>query len=79
MPSEAVKKYHPLQVKVAFHSKFSCTTRDKRGGSVCSYDGDRRAACLLLDDSKPTIRRREYDVARENQALYSCRFPQTIT
>jgi predicted phosphodiesterase len=45
-------------------------------GSVSlSYDGDRRAAYLLLDDSKPTIRRVEYDVDREIQALVDCGFP----
>ena len=39
-------------------------------GSVSlSYDGDRRAAYLLLDDSKATIRRVEYDVEREIRAL----------
>jgi putative phosphoesterase len=39
-------------------------------GSVSlSYDGDRRAAYLLLDDAKPTIRRVEYDVDRELQAI----------
>jgi putative phosphoesterase len=39
-------------------------------GSVSlSYDGDRRAAYLLLDDSAPTIRRVEYDVDREVRAL----------
>jgi len=45
-------------------------------GSVSlSYDGDRRAAYLLLDDSEPTIRRVEYDVDREIKALSSCGFP----
>jgi predicted phosphodiesterase len=39
-------------------------------GSVSlSHDGDRRAAYLLLDDGKPEIRRVEYDVDREIQAL----------
>src|SRR5271157_434184 len=39
-------------------------------GSVSlSYDGDRRAAYLLLDESKPAIRRVEYDVDSELQAL----------
>ena len=39
-------------------------------GSVSlSYDGDRRAAYLLLDDSVPSIRRVDYDVEREIQAL----------
>ena len=45
-------------------------------GSVSlSYDGDRRAAYLLLDDSKPQIRRVEYDVERELQALWGCGLP----
>jgi predicted phosphodiesterase len=42
-------------------------------GSVSlSYDGDRRAAYLVLDESKPEIRRVEYDVDREIQALSAC-------
>ena len=45
-------------------------------GSVSlSYDGDRRAAYLLLDDSQPSIRRVEYDVDREINALSACSFP----
>lgn len=45
-------------------------------GSVSlSYDGDRRAAYLLLDDSGPSIRRVEYDVDRETQALAGCGLP----
>jgi predicted phosphodiesterase len=45
-------------------------------GSVSlSYDGDPRAAYLLLDDSKPEIRRVEYDVDREIKAVFSSRFP----
>ncbi len=45
-------------------------------GSVSlSYDGDPRAAYLLLDGSKPAIRRVEYDVARELKALASCGLP----
>jgi len=45
-------------------------------GSVSlSYDGDRRAAYLLLDESKPAIRRVEYDVDRELQALSGCGLP----
>src|SRR5580700_3697467 len=39
-------------------------------GSVSlSYDGDRRAAYLLLDGRNPSIRRVEYDVDRELKAL----------
>lgn len=45
-------------------------------GSVSlSYDGDRRAAYLLLDDCKPAIRRVEYDVDRELEALAACGLP----
>jgi len=47
-------------------------------GSVgLSYDGDRRAAYLLLDESGPTIRRVEYDVAKELKALSSCGLPHS--
>src|ERR1700730_3354849 len=45
-------------------------------GSVSlSYDGDRRAAYLLLDGCKPEIRRVEYDVDRELRALSCCGLP----
>jgi len=45
-------------------------------GSVSlSYDGDRRAAYLLLDDLKPAIRRVEYDVDKEIKSLASCGLP----
>ncbi|HEY2013790.1 MAG TPA: metallophosphoesterase family protein [Bryobacteraceae bacterium] len=47
-------------------------------GSVSlSYDGDRRAAYLLLDDATPAIRRVEYDVDRELQALSACGLPHS--
>src|SRR5438094_381390 len=47
--------------------------RDAGCGSVgLSYDGDRRAAYLVLDESKPVIRRVEYDVDREIKALSGC-------
>jgi len=45
-------------------------------GSVSlSYDGDRRAAYLLLDDSHASIRRVEYDVDKEVKALSVCGLP----
>jgi len=45
-------------------------------GSVSlSYDGDRRAAYLLLDESGPVIRRVEYEVSRELEALTRCGLP----
>jgi predicted phosphodiesterase len=45
------------------------------GSAGLTYDGDRRAAYLLLDDSVPTIRRVEYDVDRELKALSGCGLP----
>jgi len=45
-------------------------------GSVSlSYDGDPRAAYLLLDGLEPEIRRVEYDVDREIQALAASGLP----
>jgi putative phosphoesterase len=45
-------------------------------GSVSlSYDGDRRAAYLLLDNSTPTIRRVDYDLDHELKALSTCGLP----
>ena len=45
-------------------------------GSVSlSYDGDPRAAYLLLDDSTPRIRRVEYDVDREVKNLSNSGLP----
>jgi len=45
-------------------------------GSVgLSYDGDRRAAYLLLDAAKPAIRRVDYDLDRELKALLTSGLP----
>ena len=45
-------------------------------GSVSlSYDGDRRASYLLLDEFRPVIRRVEYDLDRELKALSGCGLP----
>ncbi len=45
-------------------------------GSVSlSFDGDRRAAYLLLDDEQVTIRRVEYDVEREVTTLFERQSP----
>ena len=45
-------------------------------GSVSlSYDGDRRAAYLMVDDSKPSIRRVEYNVDKELTALRNSTLP----
>jgi diadenosine tetraphosphatase ApaH/serine/threonine PP2A family protein phosphatase len=48
-------------------------------GSVSlSYDGDCRAAYLLLDESKPTIRRVEYDLEKEIDVLSTCGLPHSV-
>jgi len=45
-------------------------------GSVgLPYDGDPRAAYLLMDESTPAIRRVEYQVDREIKALSDCGIP----
>jgi putative phosphoesterase len=45
-------------------------------GSVSlPYDGDARAAYLLIDDKQITIRRVEYDIEREVNALFETRCP----
>ena len=55
------------------------TDRVSNTGSVSlSYDGDRRAAYLLLDESKPAIRRVEYDVDTELKALSGCGLPHSV-
>jgi len=47
-------------------------------GSVSlSYDGDPRAAYLLLDGLKPEIRRVEYDLDKERKALAMCGLPHS--
>jgi predicted phosphodiesterase len=47
-------------------------------GSVgLSYDGDRRAAYLVLDESKPLIRRVHYDVDKEIRARADCGLPRS--
>jgi predicted phosphodiesterase len=45
-------------------------------GSVSlSYDGDRRASYLLLDDARPSIRRVAYDMDKELKLLSASRLP----
>jgi predicted phosphodiesterase len=59
----------------SFIRKVAGMTIINTGSVSLSYDGDQRAAYLLLDDSTPTIRRIEYDVDRELKALSECGFP----
>jgi predicted phosphodiesterase len=77
--------YSPLGQPIAIYAHVHCSfVRSVSGmivantGSVSlSYDGDRRAAYLLLDESAPSIRRVEYDVDREIQALSGCGLPHS--
>ncbi len=81
--AELEKVYGPLGQPVAIYGHIhrsyirsvSRMTVANTGSVSLSYDGDRRAAYLLLDDSKPEIRRVEYDVDRELKALSSCGLP----
>jgi len=61
--------------RVASTRPVSGITVANTGSVSLSYDGDRRAAYLLLDDSKPAIRRVEYDVDRELKELSGCGLP----
>lgn len=69
----------PIAVYAHIHRAYirgvSGMTVVNSGSVSLSYDGDRRAAYLLLDDSRPTIRRVEYDVDREVTALSGCGLP----
>jgi putative phosphoesterase len=77
--AELESVYEPLGTPVVVygHIHFSFVRRlagmtVANSGSVSlSYDGDRRAAYLLLDDSTPSIQRVEYEVDREIKALHA--------
>jgi predicted phosphodiesterase len=86
--AELQSVYSPLSQPIAIYGhihrsyirKISGTTDARmivaNTGSVSlSHDGDRRASYLLLDDSKPEIRRVEYDVEKELKALTSSSLP----
>jgi putative phosphoesterase len=76
--------YSPLRQPIVVYGHVHCPFIRKvseklvvaNSGSVgLPYDGDQRASYLLLDDSKPTIRRVEYDVDKELNALSTCGLP----
>jgi putative phosphoesterase len=81
--AEMERVYGPLGVPVAvyghIHRSFirsvSGMTVVNTGSVSLSYDGDGRAAYLLLDEFQPSIRRVEYDVDREIRAMHDCRLP----
>ena len=81
--AELESVYAPLGQPVAIyahvHRSFirsvSAMTVANTGSVSLSYDGDLRAAYLLLDESVPSIRRVEYDIDRELKALWACGLP----
>ena len=81
--AELKSVYAPLDKRVVvyghIHHPFVRTVAGmciaNSGSAGLSYDGDRRAAYLLLGDAKPQIRRVEYDVAKEVAALAASALP----
>jgi predicted phosphodiesterase len=81
--AELESVYGPLGQPIAVYAhihqsyirRFSGMIVANTGSVSLSYDGDRRAAYLLLDGSDPTIRRVDYDMDRELEALSSCGLP----
>lgn len=76
----------PIVVYGHIHRPFARTIRRSQfqemlivntGSVSLSYDGDRRAAYLLMDDAKPIIRRVEYDLEKELKTLSGCDLPHS--
>jgi predicted phosphodiesterase len=59
------------------HRSLSQMTVINTGSVSLSYDGDRRASYLLLDDSVPSIRRVDYDLDSEIGALSQSGLPHS--
>jgi len=83
--AELESVYSPLGQPIAIYAHIhrsyirnaSELTVANTGSVSLSYDGDRRAAYLLLDGPNPSIRRVEYDVERELRALAACGLPHS--
>lgn len=83
--AELQSVYGPLGQPIAVHAHVHRSyIRNVSGmivantGSVSlSYDGDPRASYLLLDESKPAVRRVEYDVDNELKTLSGCGIPHS--
>lgn len=58
-----------------FVRKVGDITVINRGSAGLSYDGDWRAAYLVIDDGKPSIRRVEYDLEKEVDDLLGSNYP----
>jgi predicted phosphodiesterase len=71
----------PIAVYAHIHRSFvrrmPRMTVANTGSVSLSYDGDRRAAYLLIDGSTVNIRRVEYDVEREISLLRQCGLPHS--
>jgi putative phosphoesterase len=81
--AELESVYTPLGQPIVVYGHIHCSyvrslsamTVVNTGSASLSHDGDRRAAYLMLEDSKPIIRRVEYDVDKELKALFGCGLP----
>lgn len=81
--AELESTYSPLGQKIAVYGHIHVPfVREVAGftvintGSVSqSFDGDPRASYLLIDSGRPEIRRVEYDIEREIQALTASGLP----
>jgi hypothetical protein len=71
----------PIAVYAHIHRSFvrhaAGMTVANTGSVSLSYDGDRRAAYLLIDGDNISIRRVEYDVEREVRLLRQCGLPHS--
>ena len=74
-PIVAYGHIHRSFVRSIRHSQSQEMLIVNTGSVSLSYDGDPRAAYLLIENSKPTIRRVEYDLQKELQALADSRLP----
>jgi putative phosphoesterase len=68
---------HRSFVRSIRHSQIQEMLIVNTGSVSLSYDGDARAAYLLMDGSKPTIRRVQYDVEKELKTLSGCGLPHS--
>jgi predicted phosphodiesterase len=68
---------HRSFVRNIRHSQIQKMLIVNTGSVNLSYDGDARAAYLLMDGSNPTIRRVEYDVEKELKTLSDCGLPHS--
>jgi putative phosphoesterase len=81
--TELESTYAPLGQPVAVHGHIhwpyvratGSTTVANSGSVSLSYDGDRRAAYLVVENGAPTVRRVEYDVEREIRDCFDSRLP----